>query len=169
MFQVFFQGEQLRCPSTASSNNPSGIAPPPPYSPQRPTPRQDVLTTVERPGPSSGTVSQGIDPSRNNTAQMVPVAGARDYRSRPGHGTTEVTPQFPLPPAPSDRRARSSSRTGTNERSQPLFSLSALTSRVRSSSQLAGSRHADVTYSEGAGLQNEPVGNARRAFTVHAG
>lgn len=156
--------------ASVSSDSESGTAPPPPYSPQRPSARQEVTTRQERSAASASPATAGADPSVSSvprgTAQATSTA-VRDRRSHAVYANGDVQQSFPPPPPPpSDRRARSSSRT-TNERPQPLFSLSALTSRVRSSSQAAGGPRPEGMRPEAPTSQNAPREHTRRAVTLY--
>ena len=160
-------------PTSARSilTKPFHAAPPPPYSPQHPPLRHDTTAPTERPGAPYAATQPSLDGSRRpgvgtSTAQLASASTTRDQRPLTGRTNDVVAPQFP-PPPPTDRRARSSSRT-RNERTQPLFSLSALASRVRSSSQATTINRPEADYAEGSTSQKVSVANSRRARTVHA-
>ncbi|KAI9822097.1 MAG: hypothetical protein M1826_000557 [Phylliscum demangeonii] len=145
--------------NVAGGDAPEGLSPPPPYSPQHPTSRSAATSPAEpnasRPGTSSG------------PAPGAPFIAPRGYPAPRDAGPGNSPLHFPPPPAAGDRRARSSSRP-RDEPSQSLFSLSALTSRVRAS----GHRHDAAGYQHPAVPHPQPhratTMNSRRAASTGA-
>ncbi|KAI9884305.1 MAG: hypothetical protein M1823_003914 [Watsoniomyces obsoletus] len=160
-------GGRHRPPPVLANNRSSGYgdgipthSPPPPYSPQRMESRQDRTSPVDRPHAPYRPQAPGSRLSRDIT--HAPHAADSGPRGESGLS-------FPPPPsATSGRRDRSSSRNA-NDRVQPLFSLSALSSRVRSTSQLSTPPRPDA-----AGMvappapPAPPVDISRRALTIHS-
>ena len=137
--------------------------PPPPYSPRHADLRQDERPPTEqaRPSPVPILYRPSIQGPGGGPSREV-VSEPRRLETPPAPGPAL---SFPPPPSTSSgRRARSSSRT--NERPQPLFSLSGLSSRVRSGPQGSGSSRPDE-----AGARSGPplADTTRRPLTLHAG